>query len=72
MKNKKMSFTVKELLDRIYASTEYSEVVFYDGFYYSGTISKDDVLKKNYGEYADKQVFKFGFYDSKIEIVLYI
>ena len=72
MKNKKISFTVKELLDRIYVSTEYGEVVFYDGLYYSGTISKDDVLKENYGEYADRQVLKFGFDNGKIEIGLYI
>ena len=72
MKNKKMPFTVKELLDRIYVSTEYNEVMFYDGVYYSGTISKNDVIKENYGEYADRQVLKFGFYDGKIEIALYI
>ena len=71
MKNKK-SFTVKELLDRLYVSTEYNEVMFYDGVYYSGTISKNDVLKENYGEYADRQVLKFGFDDGKIEIALYI
>ena len=71
MKNKK-SFTVKELLDRLYIITEYSEVVFYDGVYYSGTISKNDVLKGNYGKYADRQVLKFGFDDGKIEIALYI
>ena len=72
MKNKKMPFTVKELLDRIYVSTEYNEVMFYDGVYYSGTISKNDVIKENYGEYADRYVLKFGFYDGKIEIALYI
>ena len=72
MKNKKMPFTVKELLDRIYVSTVYSEVVFYDGVYYSGTISKNDVLKENYGEYADRQVLKFGFKNGNIEISLYI
>lgn len=71
MKNKK-SFTVNELLERIYVSTEYSKVVFYDGVYYSGTISKNDVIKENYGEYADRKVLKFGFYDDKIEISLYI
>lgn len=72
MENKKMSFTVKELLDRIYVSTEYREVVFYDGVHCSGTISKNDVLKKNYGEYADRQVLTFGFKNGNIEIILYI
>lgn len=71
MKNKK-SFTVKELLNRLYISTVYSEVMFYDKDYYYGTISKNDVIKKNYGEYADRQVLKFGFKNGNIEISLYI
>jgi len=68
----KKSFTVKELLDRIYVNTEYSEVMFFDGVHHSETISKKDVLKENYGEYADRQVLSFGFNDGKIAILLYI
>ena len=70
-KNTVKSFTVKELLDRLYYCTEYNKVNFTCRLMIVGALSRDDVIKQNYGQFADQLVIKWGFSDGDIDISLY-
>ena len=66
--------TVKEILDTFYCSCNYEKVIFTEvgsPLPCVGSITRKDVWERNYGEFSDRKVKKFGFYNHNVLVCLF-